>query len=142
MLPKKKTHEYPMNHATRLASLWLFGAACMIRRSKMTCRTPCQLGNSRGHKLPAHGVAGANADKLRSGWVFCRGALAALHEAPIRPREMRTRNTIEAGLLAVGEEPAHLQAHASRVAIDAVRLADDQRARISSGSSDAQADVA
>ena len=47
----KKAHEYPMNQATRLASLWLFGAACMIRRSKMTCRTPCQLGNSRGHKL-------------------------------------------------------------------------------------------
>ena len=73
--------------------------------------------------MPAHGVAGANADKLRSGWVCFRGTLAALHKTPIRPREMRTRNTIEAGLLAVGEEPAHLQAHASRVAIDAVRLA-------------------
>ena len=81
------------------------------------------------HKLPAHGVAGANADKLRSGWVCFRGTLAALHEAPIRPREMRTRNTIEAGLLAVGEEPAHLQAHASRVAIDAVRLAGDTSAQ-------------
>ena len=43
---------------------------------------------------PFLGVAGANADKLRSGWVFCRGALAALHEAPIRPREMRTRNAV------------------------------------------------
>lgn len=86
--------------------------------------------------MPAHGVAGANADKLRSGWVFCRGTLAALHEAAVRPREMRAWNAVEARLLAVGEEPAHLQAHASRVAIGAVRLAGvrHQCARIRSGS--------